>query len=241
MASLPVAIAAVASIWQLASAATPHAQVDLKGNAYASEPWDATFSVDLDGKPGPGPDHGTFTVRVHPDWAPIGAQRFQDLVAADVMKDARFFRVVPDFMVQFGIPADPKSAAFWEAKNLQDDPVKQKNTRGMLTYATAGENTRTTQMFINFQDNSENLDSQGFAPFAEVLGDGMDVVDKIQSKYGESPDQGLIQSGGNAYLAKDFPDLSFVSAISSKLYPGASVAAAGGTPKVFLAAAKDNL
>merc|ERR1719476_901707 len=115
-------------------------------------------------------------------------------------------------MVQFGIPGDPHVAAEWRAKQIKDDPVTQHNTRGMMTFATAGPNTRTSQLFINFKDNSF-LDGQGFSPFAEVVS-GMDVVDKIQSKYGEQPDQGQIQSEGNAYLEKDFPDLSFVSSVT---------------------------
>eukprot|EP00929_Paragymnodinium_shiwhaense_P030989 TRINITY_DN1745_c0_g1_i1.p2 TRINITY_DN1745_c0_g1~~TRINITY_DN1745_c0_g1_i1.p2 ORF type:complete len:268 (-),score=63.43 TRINITY_DN1745_c0_g1_i1:151-858(-) len=198
----------------------PQKGLDIKGNAYASKPWDATFSVDLDGQPG-GPQ-GQFTVRIHPEWAPIGARRFQDLVAGNILKDARFFRVVPDFMVQFGIPADPSVAKTWEAKTLSDDPVTQSNKRGMMTYATAGPNTRTSQMFINFKDNSF-LDGQGFAPFAEVV-NGMDIVDKIQNKYGEQPDQGRIQGEGNKYLASDFPELSYVEGINSQLYPGGAAA-----------------
>lgn len=201
----------------LAVDTSPQSGVDLKGNAYLQEPWDATVHVDLDGKPDG--KQGEFTVRVHPEWAKLGAQRFQDLVATGVLNDARFFRVVPDFMAQFGIPGKPDVAKTWKDRNLQDDPSKKSNTRGMISYATAGPNTRTTQMFINFKDNSF-LDSQGFAPFAEVVGDGMKVVDKIERKYEEKPDQGLIQEEGNTYLSKEFPDLSYVKAITSSLYPG---------------------
>merc|ERR1711933_370926 len=160
----------------------------------------------------------TFSVRVHPDWAPEGAKRFQELVQTGALNDARFFRVVPNFMVQFGIPADPDDAAHWRSKKIPDDPVTQSNTRGMMTFATAGPNTRTSQLFVNFKDNSF-LDKQGFAPFAEVT-DGMDVVDRIQSKYGEHPNQGEIQSRGNAYLKESFPDLSFVSSITAASLPG---------------------
>jgi len=186
--------------------------VDLAGHAYATEAWDATFLIDLDGQDGG--EQKSVTFRVHPDWAPEGAKRFQDMVQAkDVLTQARFFRVVPKFMVQFGIPPDPTVASKWNNMNIPDDPVTQSNTRGMVTFATSGPNTRTTQLFINFNDNSF-LDSQGFSPFAEVI-EGMDVVDAIQSKYREEPDQGQIQSQGNTYLKSQFPELSFVSGVSS--------------------------
>ena len=194
------------------SASAGNSDKDIKGNSYATSPWDATFQVNLDGKAGG--ELSPFKIRVHPEWAPEGAKRFQDLVEGGVLNDAKFFRVVPGFMVQFGIPSNPEVAAQWRTKDIQDDKVEKSNTRGMVTYAMAGPNTRTSQIFINYADNS-NLDSQGFAPFAEVLDDGMDVVDKIQSKYGEQPDQGMIQSKGNAYLTEQFPDLSGVSTISA--------------------------
>eukprot|EP00440_Ansanella_granifera_P064658 gb/GFBE01070106.1/.p1 GENE.gb/GFBE01070106.1/~~gb/GFBE01070106.1/.p1 ORF type:complete len:129 (+),score=39.09 gb/GFBE01070106.1/:1-387(+) len=122
-------------------------------------------------------------------------------------------------MVQFGIPGEPQVASEWQNKNIPDDPVLKSNKAGYMTYATAGPGTRTSQMFINFKDNSF-LDSQGFAPFAEVLDPGMDVVNKIQSKYGESPNQGLIQSQGNQYLKSKFPELSFVSGVTSSFLAG---------------------
>merc|ERR1719323_1833464 len=106
-------------------------------------------------------------------------------------------------MVQFGIPGDAKVAKEWDSKTIPDDPVKQSNKRGTMTFATAGPNTRTTQMFINFVDN-DFLDKQDFAPFAEVLGNGMEVVDRIQQKYGESPDQDMITNEGNEYLNSKF-------------------------------------
>merc|ERR1712039_565133 len=117
-------------------------------------------------------------------------------------------------MVQFGIPGKPDVAAAWEAKTIKDDPVTQSNKRGYMTFATAGPNTRTSQLFINYKDN-HFLDRQGFAPFAEGI-QGMDVVDKIQSKYREQPNQGQIQSRGNEYLQSAFPDMSFVSTVSEK-------------------------
>merc|ERR1711879_207487 len=115
------------------------------------------------------------------------------MVKEHVLNDAGIFRVVPGFMAQFGIPASPQVASAWKARVIKDDPVLETNTRGRMTFATAGTDTRTTQLFINYGDNSF-LDAQGFSPFAEVLGDGMDVVDQIQSKYSEDPDQGRIES-----------------------------------------------
>jgi peptidyl-prolyl cis-trans isomerase A (cyclophilin A) len=151
---------------------------------------------------------GAFVVEVHRDWAPNGADRFYNLVKNGFFDDCRFFRVVPDFMVQFGINGDPAVQSAWRSANLKDDPVKQSNKRGYITFATAGPNTRTTQVFINFKDNG-GLDRQGFAPFGEVVS-GMDIVDKITSQYGEKPNQGSIQMEGNTYLNKDFPKLDYV-------------------------------
>lgn len=154
---------------------------------------------------------GNFVMTVHRDWAPKGADRFYNLVKAGFYNDLRFFRVIDGFMVQFGIAGDPKLNEVWRAAKIQDDPVKQKNLRGFVSYAMAGPNTRTTQLFINFGDNSR-LDSMGFSPFAEVTS-GMEVVDEIYSGYGEGaprgsgPDQGRIQAEGNAYLDKEFPKL----------------------------------
>jgi peptidyl-prolyl cis-trans isomerase A (cyclophilin A) len=151
---------------------------------------------------------GAFVVEVHRDWAPKGADRFYNLVKNGFFDDARFFRVVPDFMVQFGIHGDPNIQKNWANANITDDPVTKSNKRGYITFATRGANTRTTQMFINFKDNA-GLDRQGFAPFGEVV-TGMDIVDKITSQYGEKPNQGSIQAEGNAYLNKEFPKLDYI-------------------------------
>lgn len=157
---------------------------------------------------------GTFTVEVNPDWAPKGAERFRELVEAGYYDDCRFFRVVEGFMVQFGMNGDPKVNSEWKAKTIQDDPVTQSNTRGMVTFATAGPNTRTTQVFINFGDNAF-LDRQGFAPFGKVV-EGMDVVDRLYAEYGDGPpsgqgpDQSSIAQRGNAYLKNTFPDLDYI-------------------------------
>jgi peptidyl-prolyl cis-trans isomerase A (cyclophilin A) len=190
-----------------------------KAPADVVETWDATFSVNLDGKAG-GKDE-SFTVRVHPEWAPQGAKRFKEIVQAGILKDSRFFRVVPGFMVQFGIPGTPKVAATWAKKHIPDEQVKQTNALGTLTFAKAGPNSRTSQIFINFANN-RFLDKQGFAPFAEVLGDGMKVVERIQAKYKERPNQGKIQHRGNTYLMKDFPDLSFIDHVDSPVVQSSS-------------------
>jgi peptidyl-prolyl cis-trans isomerase A (cyclophilin A) len=151
---------------------------------------------------------GAFTVEVTRSLAPNGADRFYNLVKAGYFKDIAFFRVVPGFMVQFGIHGDPKLSAAWREANIQDDPVKSSNTRGTITFATAGPNTRTTQLFINYGNNTF-LDGQGFSPFGKVT-EGMDVVDKINSESGEHPNQGAIQMQGNAYLKKEFPNLDYI-------------------------------
>ncbi len=151
---------------------------------------------------------GKFTIEVTRSLAPNGADRFYNLVKSGYFKDIAFFRVVPHFMVQFGIHGDPAVSAKWREANIPDDPVKGSNSRGTLTFATAGPNTRTTQLFINFADNAF-LDGQGFSPFGKVT-EGMDVVDKINAEYGETPNQGRIQMQGNAYLKSEFPNLDYI-------------------------------
>jgi peptidyl-prolyl cis-trans isomerase A (cyclophilin A) len=148
---------------------------------------------------------GDVIIQVNRVWAPIGSDRFYNLVRGGFYKDAAFFRIVPRFVAQFGIPARPDVAAAWDHAYLVDDRVTQSNKRGTLTFATAGPNTRTTQIFINFSDNT-SLDGQGFAPFGTVI-EGMDLVDKFFAGYGEAPDQGRITAQGKAYLDKSFPNL----------------------------------
>ena len=146
--------------------------------------------------------------------APNGADRFYNLVQSGYFTDVEFFRVISGFMCQFGIHGDPKVSAAWREARISDDPVKASNIRGAITFATAGPNTRTTQLFINLADN-KRLDGMGFSPFGKVT-EGMDVVDKIYSEYGEGaphgsgPDQGRIQEKGNAYLKKEFPKLDYI-------------------------------
>jgi peptidyl-prolyl cis-trans isomerase A (cyclophilin A) len=157
---------------------------------------------------------GVFVVQVTRAWAPLGADRFYNLVKSGFYDNVRFFRVVSGFMVQFGINGDPAVMAGWREQPIKDDPVTQSNKRGYITFAMAGPNTRTSQVFVNFADNSR-LDASGFSPFGQVVS-GMDVVDKLNAEYGEGapsgrgPDQSRMQREGNAYLAKDFPRLDFV-------------------------------
>jgi peptidyl-prolyl cis-trans isomerase A (cyclophilin A) len=162
----------------------------------------ANFKVRFDTSKGP------FVVEVHRDWAPIGVDRFYQLVKSGYFDGARFFRVVPNFVVQFGLAADPAITKKWD-KPIADDPVVQSNRLGSIVYATAGPNTRTTQLFINLRSN-QSLDSQGFAPFGMVVGDGMTVVQQIYSGYGEKPDQDAITNRGNAYLNANFPKLDYI-------------------------------
>jgi peptidyl-prolyl cis-trans isomerase A (cyclophilin A) len=157
---------------------------------------------------------GSFVVEVHRDWAPLGADRFYNLVKNGFYDNARFFRVISGFMVQFGINGDPQVSAKWRQANIHDDPVRASNHAGYVTFATAGPNTRTTQVFINYADN-QALDRQGFAPFGQVTS-GMSVVKALYSGYGEGapqgdgPEQGRIQSEGNKYLISAFPKLDYI-------------------------------
>jgi peptidyl-prolyl cis-trans isomerase A (cyclophilin A) len=167
-----------------------------------------TFKVQFD------TTKGKFTIEVTRSLSPNGADRFYNLVRSGYFKDVAFFRVIPGFMCQFGVHGDPTVSAKWRAAAIDDDPVKGSNTRGTITFATAGPNTRTTQLFINF-GNNVNLDGMGFSPFGKVTA-GMDVVDKINGEYGEGapggggPNQGRVQMEGNAYLKKDFPNLDYI-------------------------------
>lgn len=171
----------------------------------------------LDTPPVPGPasyrvkfetSAGDIVVEVTRSWAPRGADRFYEAVKAGFYDDCRFFRVVPDFVVQWGINGDPNVQKKWRVRAIRDDPVVKSNKRGTITFATAGKNTRTTQVFISLKDNGR-LDSMGFSPFGKVV-EGMTVVDKITSEYGQMPNQDRIQAEGNAYLTKEFPNLDYI-------------------------------
>ena len=176
--------------------------VTAAGQAGGDEKAPATFKVKFDSSAGP------FVVEVHRDWAPNAADHFYTLVKNGFYDEARFFRVVKNFMVQFGINADPAVQAKFK-RTIQDDPVKESNKRGYVTFAqTSAPNSRSTQIFVNFKDNSF-LDSQRFAPFGQVTS-GREAVDKSNAEYAEKPSQGSIQAEGNVYLKAEFPKLDYV-------------------------------
>jgi len=192
--------------------AAPAFSQNLGNPAALNEQAPAVYKVNVETSKGP------FVIEVHRDWAPVGADRFYNLVKNGFYDNDRFFRVIAGFMVQFGVNGDPKVSAVWREANIKDDPVRQSNSRGMITFATAGPNTRTTQVFINFADNGA-LDRMGFAPFGRVVS-GMNVVDALYSGYGEGaprgsgPDQQRVQSQGNAYLTHDFAKLDYIKKAS---------------------------
>jgi len=204
----PSTVALGAALMLATSATAILAQGSLSTPAALNEQAPATYKAKFD------TSKGVFIVDVRREWAPNGADRFYNLVKNGFYDNVRFFRVISGFMVQFGINGDPKISSVWREARIRDDAVKQSNKRGYITFATAGPNTRTTQVFINFGDNA-GLDGQGFAPFGQVTS-GMDIVDKINPEYGEGaprgrgPDQGRTQMEGNAYLTKDFPKMDFV-------------------------------
>jgi len=151
---------------------------------------------------------GRFVVEVHREWAPVGADRFYNLVKGGFFDEVRFFRVIGGQLAQFGMHGDPKVQDAWRDAVVRDDPVMHGNVRGTLSFASRGPNTRTTQLFINLRDNSA-YDRLGFAPFAEVVS-GMDIVDGLYAGYQERPEQPLIDEEGNEYLAREFPNLDYV-------------------------------
>src|SRR5689334_3699548 len=178
----------------LAQAPAADKAAKLRNPAALNEKAPAMYKAKLDTSQGP------FVIEVHRDWAPIGADRFYNLVKAGFYDDVRFFRVLSGFMAQFGMNGNPNVQTIWGNQRLKDDPVKQSNKRGFVSFASAGPNSRSTQVFINFVDNTA-LDGQGFAPFGQVV-QGMDVVEKLYAGYGRNnvPNQGRITTEGNAYL-----------------------------------------
>ena len=160
---------------------------------------------------------GVFVIEVHRDWSPNGADRFYNMVKSGFFDDVRFYRVVSGFMAQFGIHGDPAIMANWMNARIPDDPKKESNKRGMVTFArSSAPNSRTTQVFINYGDNGQSLDNQGFTPFGKVI-TGMNIVDKLYSNYGDieeqrgrGPSQAQFGAKGNAYLAKSFAKLDYI-------------------------------
>jgi len=151
---------------------------------------------------------GNFTIEVQRDLAPIGADRFYNLVKLGYFDGAHFFRVIPNFVAQFGLHANPKVSAAWKRAEIKDDPVKGSNTRGTICFATAGADTRTTQLFLNLGDN-KRLDKSGFAPFGSVVS-GWKVVKKLHDGYGDQPDQNMVNLEGAKYLEREYPKLDSI-------------------------------
>ncbi len=155
---------------------------------------------------------GTFVIDVTRDWSPRGADRFYSLIRIGFYDDQRFFRVIPNFVVQWGMSGDPEISAAWQTARIKDDPVKESNVPGTITFAKTGApNSRTTQLFINLGDNSASLDGQGFAPFGRVV-EGMEIVGSFNAEYGSTPstNQATIAERGNEFLNKNFPNLDYI-------------------------------
>lgn len=200
VATLALAMSSTAAFGQGAAASKQNAA--LKNPASLKEKAPETYKAKFVTTKGP------FIVEVKRAWSPNGADRFYNLVKSGYFEKVKFFRVVPGFVVQFGIHPDPAISAKWRDANIQDDKVTQSNKKGFLTFATAGPNTRTTQLFISLADN-ERLDGMGFSAFGHVI-TGMDVVEKLYNGYGEQPDQRAIQEQGNTYLDKEWPKLDSI-------------------------------
>lgn len=153
---------------------------------------------------------GEFEIMVRREWSPLGADRFYNLVRSGFYDDVRFFRVVEDFVVQFGISGEPGVSRVWPDAKIDDDPVVEKNTKGSISFAKSGKNTRTTQVFINLGDNTR-LDAMGFSPFGRVV-EGFAVVESLYSGYGEqlTKQQHKIVAEGNSFLNARYPKLDFI-------------------------------
>jgi peptidyl-prolyl cis-trans isomerase A (cyclophilin A) len=180
--------------------------------------------------------HGDFVVEVHRDWAPLGADRLYNLVKARFFTDNAFYRYSPGFIVQFGVSANPAVTDAWAKAPIKDDPVKESNKKGTLTFATSGPNSRTTDFFINLKDNGTSLDSLGFSALGNVT-EGMDIVEGLYSGYGEmkemggrGPSQPLVMTQGKPYLDKNFPKLDSIKS-ATVIFPEPAAPAAPAVKK----------
>ena len=184
----------------------------LPGFSFASS---NTVEFTVENLAGGGPASGTFQIELDPSLAPLGVERFQSLISTSFFNDCRFFRVVPNFVAQFGINGDPILMAKYRSQTIKDDPVAATNARGSIVFATSGKDSRTTQLFINLKDNAF-LDKSGFSPIGKIVS-GMDIVDQLYQGYGEGapsgkgPSQAMLQLKGNTYLNDKFPLLSTIS------------------------------
>lgn len=178
--------------------------------------------------------HGDFVVEVHRDWAPLGADRLYNLVKAKFFTESAFYRYSPGFIVQFGVAANPAVTKAWSTAQIKDDPVKESNKKGTLTFAMGGPNTRSTDFFINLKDNAP-LDGMGFSPLGTVT-EGMDIVEGLYSGYGEmkemngaGPSQTLLMNQGKPYLDKNFPKLDSIKS-ATVIFPEAAAPATKAAP-----------
>jgi peptidyl-prolyl cis-trans isomerase A (cyclophilin A) len=166
-------------------------------------------------------NRGVFTVEARRAWAPLGVDRFYQLVGEHFFDENRFYRVLPGYIAQFGANGEAKRNDPWDAKKLPDDPPREKNSRGTISFAQSGPNTRTHQLFINLKD-SPRLDAGGFVPIGRVV-EGMSVVDSLYDEYGDIPKYHNIARLGNRYLAANFPELDYIKT--------ARIVTAGGAEK----------
>lgn len=201
-----------ACLFGCACSPAPETKPPAPAKSAPSEPAPAVYRVKFD------TSKGDVTVEVTHAWAPHGADHFYELVKAGYYDGDRFYRVVPHFVVQFGIHGDPKVTQLWSSLRILDDPVKQRNRKGTLTFAASGPGSRTTQVFVNMRDNLL-LDREGFAPFGKVA-EGMDVLEKLYGGYGDMPPRGSgpdgtkIEAQGNGYLDDHYPRLDYIKKVT---------------------------
>ena len=200
--------AAALPLYAAEPAAPPAAKPAVSDPSKANEKAPDTFKAKFE------TSKGIFVVEFHRDWSPNGVDRVYNLFRTGFYNNARFFRVVPGFVVQFGIPADPAVGRPWMRATIADDPLKESNKKGYITFAKGGPNSRSTQLFINLEDN-QRLDSMGFPPLGKVV-QGMDVVLKLNGEYGEGLTnlQGQIWEQGNAFLNMKAPRLDYITKVS---------------------------